>query len=370
MRVIHLTTVHGAFDDRIFFKQCRSLVAAGHEVIEVAPVEKELSEDGVRIVAVNVPQSRLLRATLGAWRAYRLVRSLRPDLVHFHDPELLFVGLRLKRKGILVVYDMHELVHRQILDKSWLGPLWFRRMMAGIYDHFERKAVRRFDAIVLAESRYTDEMLPRHPAFRDKFTVLRNFPVLAVIDQRRAPVQRSAEFTVIYVGGLSEARGIRTLIEAVGRLEGVRLSLLGAWSSDAFRRECEALAAYRHVDYKGLLRMDEVYEHIRAADLGACVLHPLPNYIGTEPIKTYEYLACGLPLLLSDFPHWKDRFGPWAWFVDPMDVEAVAQAIRAAMADPGKRKSMAASGRKTVEEERCWEREAERLIDLYRRLAR
>jgi hypothetical protein len=139
MRVVQLTTVHGAFDDRIFFKQCRSLVAAGHEVVEVAPVEKELSEDGVRIVPVKVPQNRLLRSTLGAWRAYRVVRRLRPDLVHFHDPELLFVGLRLRRKGIRVVYDMHELVHRQILDKSWLGPLWFRRMMAGIYGHVEPK---------------------------------------------------------------------------------------------------------------------------------------------------------------------------------------------------------------------------------------
>lgn len=369
MRVVHLTTVHGAFDDRIFFKQCKSLATAGHEVIEVAPAGRESTEDGVRIVPVRVPANRLLRSTIGAWRAYRTVARLEPDVVHFHDPELLFTGFGLKRKGIRVVYDMHELVYRQILDKAWLGPLWFRRLMAGAYGMIERRAVRRFDAIVLAESRYVDDMFPRYPALRDKFNVVRNFPVLAVIDQRRGVVPPSAGFAVIYVGGLSEARGIRTLIEAVGRVEGASLVLLGSWSSDEFKRECETLAAFQRVSYKGLLRMDEVYEHIRRADLGACVLHPLPNYVGTEPIKTYEYLACGLPLLLSDFPHWRDRFGPWAWFVDPMDVEAVARAISDAKADPERRKAMAASGRAVVEGERCWEREAERLIDLYRRLA-
>lgn len=369
MRICQLTTVHGPFDDRIFFKQCVSLAAAGHEVIEVAPIANATEEQGVRIVPVRVPSNRLFRIIVGGWRAFRAVRALRPEVVHFHDPELIPVGFLLKWSGCKVVYDMHELVHRQILDKAWLGPLWLRRWFAAGYGLVERSAVRRFDAIVLAESRYRDELYPLHPGQHDKFTLVRNYPVLRVIDQRRTPVPKADGFTLIYVGGLSEVRGIKVLIEAIDKIPDTQLWLLGGWSSEAFRRSCEALPGFARTTWFGLVRMDEVYEYMRSADLGACVLHPLPNYVVSEPIKTYEYLACGLPLLLSDFAMWKEVFGSWSWFTDPIDVDRVAEAIVIARDDDQLRQQRAASGRIAVEEGRCWEREREHLIDLYGRLA-
>lgn len=368
VRVCHLTTVHGAFDDRIFFKQCTGLVEAGYEVIEVAPHGARTMENGVLIEPLRVPGSRLLRATWGAWRAFRTVRKLAPRLVHIHDPELLPVGFLLKWSGIRVVFDMHELISAQILDKTWIGPLWLRRGMSAFYGMIERAAVERFDGIVLAESRYLEEMLRRYDPERDKFTLVRNFPVLSVIRSRKEPVPREDGFTVIYVGGLSGSRGIDRLIEAVAEVGGTWLWLVGAWASEAFRQRCEALPGYGRVRYKGQVRMDEVYEHIRAADLGACVLHPLPNYTVTEPIKTYEYLACDLPLLLSDFPYWRDRFGQWAWFVDPMDTSSIANGIRMAQGDPEGRRRKAEHGRRVVEQGRSWEHERQSLFDLYQRL--
>ncbi|MBL7941058.1 MAG: glycosyltransferase [Flavobacteriales bacterium] len=368
MRVCQLTTVHGPFDDRIFFKQCVSLAAAGHEVIELAPAEHATTEQGVRIQPLNIPVQRVLRMLVGGWRAYRATKALRPDVVHFHDPELLPVGFLLKWRGIRVVYDMHELVQRQILDKTWLGPGSLRKTMAAVYGRIERAAVSRFDAIVLAESRYTDELFPRYPRHLDKFTLVRNFPVLSVIDRHHATVAKGEGLTVIYVGGLSEARGIGALINAVDRVPGARLWLLGSWASPEFQASCEARSGFARTTWFGQLRMDEVYAYIRAADLGACVLHPLPNYVVSEPIKTYEYLACGIPLLLSDFPLWRDRFGPWSWFVDPLDENSIVAAIRIAQEDASGRTEKARSGRIVVEEERCWERESARLIDLYRKL--
>ncbi|MCC7501325.1 MAG: glycosyltransferase, partial [Flavobacteriales bacterium] len=238
IKVCHFTTVHGDHDDRIFFKMCRSLTAAGFRTIQVASGTRDGEEDGVLLRGVRVPSWRLFRATIGAWRVYRAVLRTGAMIVHFHDPELIGVGLLLKRKGRTVIFDMHELVRSQIMDKAWLGPTWFRRIIVGAYAAIERQAVQRFDAIVLAESGYAGELLQMYPEQRAKFHVIRNLPVLAIIDRTAVDQHRGDPFTIIYVGGLSRIRGIRELIDAMGHVEGARLRLLGWWESDEFRRSC------------------------------------------------------------------------------------------------------------------------------------
>ena len=367
--VCHFTTVHGDRDDRIFFKMCRSLAAAGFRTFMLAPGAKDAVEDGVLVHGIRIPEWRPLRATIGAWRMYRAVLRTGATIVHFHDPELIGVGLLLKRKGRTVIFDMHELVRSQIMDKEWLGPLWFRRMIVGAYAAIERRAVRRFDAIVLAESGYAEELLPHHPAQRGKFHVVRNLPVLAIIDRNVIPAQRRDAFTIIYVGGLSAIRGVHELIEAVGHVEGVQLHLLGWWESDDFRRKCEASPGFARTRYLGSVRMDEVYGPMRDADLGALLMYPLKNHTTSRPIKTYEYMACERPMLLSDFPAWREAFGPFAWFVDPRDVEAIARAIAFARDHVDAGTERGRLGRRAVEEGLCWEREEERLIKLYREIS-
>lgn len=366
--VCHITTVHGTHDDRIFFKMCRSAAAAGMQVFQVAPNAGSLVEEGVQQVGIDVPANRFLRATVGAWRAYRAALATKATICHIHDPELLWVALLLKRKGRKVVYDMHELVHSQILDKEWAGPKWLRTMIAGAYGLLERRAVRSLSAIVLAESRYADELLPLYPGEQRKFRIIRNLPVLAIIDRPVAPVQRTGKFTIIYVGGLSRIRGVKETIEAVGRVPGAELWLLGWWSDERYQRECEALPAYAQVNYLGSVRMDEVYAPMRAADLGILCMYPVKNHTTSEPIKVFEYMACGIPMVMSDFPYWKERFNQVAWYADPKDPRQIADAIRTAMMDEGDRKTKGAVGRKSVEEGLCWEREQGRLLDLYRDL--
>lgn len=366
--VCHLTSVHGDRDDRIFFKMARSLAAAGFRTFQVAPGKADGEEGGVLLRAVHAPAWRPLRATLGAWRAYRAALRTGATIVHIHDPELLWAGFRLKRKGRTVIFDMHELVSSQIFDKAWLGPLWCRKLIARAYGRVERRAVERFDAIVLAESGYAAELLPKYPDQRGKFHVIRNLPVLAIIDRGRTQPLPNPVFTLIYVGGLSRIRGLKELIDAVGRVEDVRLRLLGWWESDAFRRACESSPGWARTEYLGSVRMDEVYGPMRAADLGALLMYPLKNHTTSRPIKIYEYMACGRPMLLSDFPEWKAAFGPYATFTDPCDVAAIATAIATARDERAAGEARGRAAREAVEQGLCWEREAERLIDLYRSL--
>lgn len=368
-RVCHITTVHGPFDDRIFFKQCRSLAAAGFDTHLVAPVEQETGEDGVRIHPVAVPSSRLLRPVVGAWRAFRTARRLKAALYQVHDPELLWVALLLKKRGNRVVYDMHESMRGHILTKTWLGPTWMRKLASRLYGWFEDLAIRKLDHVLVVVESMRADILKYHPAQAEKVTVLRNLPVVALIDRSLQVLPKDPAFTLIYVGGLSRIRGIKEVVQALEQVPGVRLKLLGPWSDDAYRAECTALPAWAQVQDLGQVRMDAVYDHIRAADAGLCLLYPVHNYMISLPIKTFEYMACGLPMLLSDFPFWQETFGPYAWFTDARDPGAIASAIRAAQADAEGRVRKGREGRATVLAQYSWESESRILVDLYRSIA-
>ncbi|MBS1567936.1 MAG: glycosyltransferase family 4 protein [Bacteroidetes bacterium] len=369
-RVCHITTVHGAFDDRIFFKQCRSLAAAGFDVHLIAPIDRAVTEDGVHMHPVRVPASRILRPIVGAWRAFREARKLKAAVYQVHDPELLWIALLLKRGGAKVVYDMHESMRGHILTKTWLGPAWLRKLASRLYGWFEDLAIRKLDRVLVVVDSMREDIVRLHPAQTRKVEVIRNLPVLAIIDRSLKTVGRDERFTLIYVGGLSRIRGIKEVVMALEALPDVRLKLLGPWADETYRAECAALPAWAQVDDLGQVRMDEVYDHVRATDLGVCLLYPVHNYMISLPIKTFEYMACGLPMLVSDFPFWRQTFGPFGWFADAQAPATIATAVRAAQANAEGRRTKGLEGRREVEQHYSWESESKRLVDLYRQLER
>src|SRR5215469_11516716 len=87
-KIVHLTSVHNAFDTRIFSKDCRSLARAGFQVTIVAPHTEDTTKDGVRIWAVPLAKDkgRLHRMTATAWRILREAWQIDADIYHFHDP--------------------------------------------------------------------------------------------------------------------------------------------------------------------------------------------------------------------------------------------------------------------------------------------
>jgi hypothetical protein len=115
--VCMLTSVHSAFDVRIYEKEARSLTTAGFRVMIVAPHDKNEQKEGVEIIAVRRCGHRLQRITKGIWDVYRKAREIDAQVYHIHDPELIPVGILLKLTGNRVVYDVHEDVPRDIHSK-------------------------------------------------------------------------------------------------------------------------------------------------------------------------------------------------------------------------------------------------------------
>ena len=108
LRVAHLTSDHAALDSRIFYKECRSLARAGYQVFLLGPHAKDAEIDGVRIKAIRPPRTRWSRLSITLGQLWREAVRVDAEVYHLHDPELLPLGLWLRRRGKAVIYDVHD----------------------------------------------------------------------------------------------------------------------------------------------------------------------------------------------------------------------------------------------------------------------
>lgn len=362
VKVAHLTSVHGRGDTRIFVKQCRTLADHAYRVtLVVADGLGDAMVDGVAITDVGRPGGRLRRMLGTSWRVYRRALSLDADIYHLHDPELIPIGLMLKRMGKAVIFDAHEDVPKQLLSKPYLPPV-ARHVLSLLFGRFERHACARLDGVVAATPSIRDKFLHIHPLTVD----VNNFPIPWEFDAAARWIDKAPE--VCYVGGLAASRGIRELVGACPLLRTpTRLSLAGTFSESKLETELTASDGWQHVVRHGHLDRHGVRRIMARAIAGLVTLHPTSNYLEALPVKMFEYMAAGIPVIASRFPLWQsiietERCGIC---VDPLDPQAIANAVDFLATHPDVARDMGANGRRAILAYYNWPAQAVRLIDFY-----
>lgn len=361
-RVVHLTSVHGRKDTRIFIKQCRTLAAHGYDVtLIVADGRGEDHIDGVTIMDVGVLDGRLNRIFITSREVLGRAIKLNADIYHLHDPELIPAGLKLKRLGKTVIFDSHEDTPRQLLGKPYLGSI-SRKILSSAFSLFECYACPKFDAIVTAT-----------PFIREKFSKINrlvvdvnNFPLIGELDGGLPWTAKHQE--VCYVGGIGAIRGIRQLIQACALLRSsTRLNLVGQFCEATVEAEINKHPGWEHVNDLGYLDRASVRDVMARSLAGIVTFLPLPNHIDSHPTKMFEYMSSGIPVIASNFPLWKSIIegNQCGLCVDPLDPHAIAAAIDYLANHPDIARSMGENGRNAVIEKYNWNVQARKLTNLY-----
>lgn len=363
-KVCHMTSAHEEEDDRIFHKECVSLAKAGYEVYLVER-GKSYEKNGVHIVGVGqIPKGRLKRMTEGAKRIYEAAKALDADIYHFHDPELLPYGMKLKRAGKKVIFDSHEFYREQICEKQYL-PVWLRNLVAGVYSSYERYALKRLDGVVSPCTLHGKNF------FADRCqraVIISNAVVLSEFFERYIPDAEKKERQLCYAGGLTETRGITADMRAAYCAD-AKLVLAGAFSPPEYKKNLEAMPEYSCVEYRGRLPLSDVRSLMNESRIGLCTLLDSGQYlkIDTFGIKVYEYMSMALPVILSHSSY-NDRMVDRYHFgicVDPTNIDEIASAIRYLLDHPEEARRMGENGRRAVKEEFNWGAEEKKLLALY-----
>lgn len=340
-RVAHLSTVHPPRDNRIFHKECRALQEAGLDVWLIIPQEGDENAEGIMVHGLPRRGSRLKRMLLGQFDAWRALNKVQPSLVQFHDPELIPVVALWKtihrRKA---VYDAHEDLEKQIDGKTYL-PSWARSAARSASKVLIAMADLTMDGIVVATPHIATN-------FRNENTlVVHNYPWLGefteTIDHEHKPR------VMVYVGGLSEARGFSSMNEIVEHVPNSKLVLAGSMDGEV-RMKFETSPAGAAVEYLGKLDTNAVPGVLEQSSLGLVLLKPLPNYLESLPTKLFEYMAAGIPFVATDFPYWRDLLEQYECgvFVDAANKSDCAKTVAKLMDDAKLRSEMGARGRRAV----------------------
>jgi glycosyltransferase involved in cell wall biosynthesis len=353
----------------------------GAHVVPLRPARRGLvpgDESPFRSAERPNPVVRLYRKgrwAFGYWTTYRnwagaAREKLAPaDVWHGHDLLGLLAARGLARKhGGALIHDSHELFLEAGSAARLPGPA--RRILF----RAERGATRAAAAVITVNDSIAAEL---HRRYGVDPVVVMNCPPLSTAPAK--PVMRKKlglgkRPTVIHHGVLGPGRGIDILVGAIPDLPPqTAVVLLGNGPLAADLAEAAKAPAYRDRLYVvPAVPMTEVAAWLADADVGVIPFQAVDrnNVLGT-PNKLFEYMAAGVPVVVSDFPEMRRIVAEIGagLAVDTTDPRRLAGAIADLLAEPpAARKERRARERAAAETAYNWEAQARKLTAIYERL--
>lgn len=374
-RVAMLTTRHSAQDDRIYFKQALS-IAKRFDVVVIAPDDGDdlAWQDGIE--SVPIPRrSTILGRLWNLAEAVTAVRKSNVGVCHFHDLDLVLAvpALRLLTRAKLV-FDSHEAYPQQMLVSPKI-PDYARPFTSWLVNIVEKTLVRLCHHVVTAD-------LPTRESFATHgipSTCVFNYPPLEIFDTDDSVLREQASryrgrLPIIYQGTASPDRGLFHMIEALpfirSRCASVLLRIVGLKDprlQAESRRRASELGVEELLEITPWVPHQEIGYPMKTSLLGLAPWQPEEKHKRNIPIKIFEYMACGLPVVAADLP----SIAPYILdsgsgvLYDSTNAEELARCVVELLENSEERLRMAESGLKAVRDKWNWGAMESVLLDVY-----
>lgn len=361
-KVCHVTSVHKPTDGRIFERECSSL-AKIYDVTLIAPNVEDYEKNGVHVKGVSLPSNRLLRQrSLGV--VLNKMIEVDADVYHFHDPELIPVGLKIKKMGKRIIFDSHEDVPALILSKAYIPTLLLRRIVSKLYSIIEKKSLKQYDSIVSV----TPDIVERLERINTNTYMLTNYPIY-MNDNK----MRTWDKKIGFAGLIADNWNIPTILEAIKDLD-VCFELAGP-SSEEYIEYLKSFDGWKNVNYHGIIKHEEVFDMLRRCSVGIALdAYDNPNAGGRKGsigvTKMYEYMQVGIPVIATAFDNWVPivEGNNCGYCVDPDNCQRVKEIILYLLNNKEEAKKLGDNGRAAVKEKYSWQMQEPTLYKMYKEL--
>jgi glycosyltransferase involved in cell wall biosynthesis len=373
---MHLAPGHWAGHMRIYHRECLSLARAGYPVELIAhSLKGEFLNGNVTLHSLgdydgSTLSWRIARRVSRCRRAYQLARRSKAAVFHYHSPEFIpwAIGLQ-KSAGRPVIFDCMEDFEAYCHQRGGI-PKQLRGVVAGVVRRLLSMAAQHCDTVIVPDkgtARFFERCARR-------VLVLHNFPELILFPEELAKIETERSYDIVYHGSLPRYH-LETCLAIdkalVERGRHVRWRFIGNIADlDWFSQELHRRCIFHRFHISGLMPHNQIGGEVRRAKVGLIPLPDLPKFHTNIPQKLFEFMALGMPVVLSDLPPSREFVGDGscAILVAPGDYEAYAGAILRLLDNPSLCRQMGSEGRQRVQDQYNWEKESLKLINLYKEI--
>jgi glycosyltransferase involved in cell wall biosynthesis len=326
---------------------------------------------GFRRVPIGLSFRKVILDLPLMWTLRRVVDPARYSCIHAVEEAAFPAALLARRHGIPLLYDMQSSLAEQL---AWLDPLGLAPTRHAL-DAMERWLLRHSNLVVTSAGLAVrvKAMVPEVPVREWHFPSAPTDSTPVGVQSLREELGLSGSGPVVlYSGSFEPYQGLPELIAAIpavrARVPDVTFVLVGA-------DRANGLIAHEGADglvSAGALRIVERQpREAMAAYLAlADVLVSPRAYGGNLPLKVFDYLAAGRPIVATDIPtHRTVLTDDRAVLVAPR-TDALAEGILSVLGDPERAQRLGAAARRYAQTHLGWSRFVDSVESLYAEVER
>lgn len=355
-----MTSVHKRNDNRIFEKQCKSLVEAGFSVTLIVN-DGLLDEyiDGVNIISTRrTYKNRVVKLMCSQKELFKKAIEIDADIYHLHDPDLLFLGNKLIRLGKKVIFDSHESVPDQIKEKEWI-PKYLRNFISFMYYNLEKTSLKNYQGVISVSPQIVERLKLINP----NTVMITNYPKITNCKSTRKP-QKS----ICFAGTINSEWNHIEILDAIQDIEDITYYLAGP-ADEIYLEKLKKHNSWHKVKYFGVLSYEKVKEIYSISNIGMAINSSKQiKGIGTlGNTKIFEYMEVELPMICSNYLLWEGILSEYKCgiSVNPKNINDIRYSILHIMNNQEEALEMGKNGRRAIEEKYNWESQKKILIEFY-----
>ena len=311
------------------------------------------------------------------------LKSNKIEIIHTHDIQIAGAVLKSNKKlQLKTILDLHE--NRPEIMKFYPHLTKFPGkylISPNIWKQKEEEFINKVTNVIVVTEESKNEIVKRTSRQNEGIvvvpnTVHKNYYNTAVI-QNEIIERYVNNFVLLYIGDTGLRRGLQTAIKSISvlknNIKNIKLVIVGSNTSDTIlKNQVKDLGIQDFVDFEGWQNEKLLPSYIKASSVCISPLHRNLHHDTTYANKIFQYMSFGIPLLVSDAISQKNIISKAnsGLIHKAEDTTDFIKKVLELNQNVNLQMELGENGKRFIENEFCWEKTSEKLIELYANLSK